>query len=83
MGNNVDTPFRNKDGQVDLRKDMPIGIVMDERIAPGCYFAQVFAKFKEYMQNPKLLETPPEKVEVDYEFEGLSKRFVKEKKKSK
>ena len=35
------------------------------------------------MKNPVLLETPPETVNVDYEFEGLSERFKTEKTKQK
>ena len=66
-----------------IKKMIPLGIVMDERIATGCYFAQAFAEMEKYMKNPVLLETPPEKVNVDYEFEGLSERFKTEKTKQK
>lgn len=82
MGNNVDTPV-NEGGAVVLKKMIPLGIVMDERIASGCYYAQAFARMTQYLKNPTLLETPPEKVNVDYEFEGLSERFKSEKTKKK
>jgi hypothetical protein len=36
-----------------------------------------------YLKNPTLLETPPETIKVDYEFEGLSERFKSEKTKAK
>ena len=56
---------------------------MDERIASGSYFAKAFAKMQSYLKNPTLLETPPETIKVDYEFEGLSERFKSEKTKAK
>lgn len=74
MGNSVDTPKKVK-GEIELVKEIPFGLVMDERIADGHYFAQVFAEFKKYIQNPELLETPPESVDVDFEFPTLSSRF--------
>lgn len=82
MGNNVDTVAKEK-GEIVIKKMMPLGIVMDERIATGCYFAQAFARMEQYLKNPALLEVPPEKVNVDYEFEGLSERFKTEKTKIK
>ncbi len=82
MGKNVDTPVR-QDGEIALKRMMPIGLVMDERIASGSYYVQAFERMKQYLKNPVLLETPPATVNVDYEFEGLSKRFAKETKKKK
>jgi len=38
---------------------------MDERIASGAYFAMAFREFQKYMENPVLLETPPEKIVTD------------------
>ena len=82
IGTNIDTP-KMKNGEIVLEKEMPFGIVMDERIANGSYYANAFAKMQRYLKNPALLETPPETVNVDYEFEGLSEKFKKEKKKKK
>lgn len=56
-------------------KEIPFGLVMDERICEGAYFAKAFAKFSEYVANPELLETPPETVEYDFPFPTLSSRF--------
>ena len=36
-----------------------------------------------YLKDPALLETPPESVNVDFEFETLSERFKSEKTKQK
>jgi hypothetical protein len=82
MGNNIETP-KQKKGEIYLEKEIPLGIVMDERLADGHKYAQAFAKISQYLKNPKLLEVPPkdEDVKVDYRFEGLSERFKREKKK--
>lgn len=82
MGNNIDTP-KMKKGEMVLEKQIPFGIVMDERLCDGHRYAQAFASIEKYLKNPTLLETPPETVNVDYEFEGLSERFKSEKTKQK
>ncbi len=56
---------RRVGGEIVFEKCMPIGVVMDERITAGSYFAQAFRRIKYYLKNPHLLETPPEKVEID------------------
>ncbi len=58
--------LKKKGDQLDSEKCMPIGVVMDERICDGSYYAAAFQKMKAYMKNPALLETPPEKVERDF-----------------
>ncbi len=82
MGNNIDVP-KMKDGAVVLEKQMPFGIVMDERIADGHTYALAFAQFEKYLKDPTQLETAPETVNVDYPFETLSERFKSEKTKAK
>ena len=59
IGNTKELP-KMKDGQMVLAKHMPLGIVMDERIASGSYFAMAFHKMQGYFKNPELLETPPQ-----------------------
>ena len=59
MGNTREIP-KTKNGEIVLEKCMPLGVVMDERICSGIYFANVFRKFKHYLENPELLETKPE-----------------------
>lgn len=82
MGNNIETP-KMRDGNLTLEKEIPFGIVMDERIADGHYFATAFAALQQYLKDPSVLEQPPETVHVDYEFETLSERFKSEKTKQK
>lgn len=77
MGNTREVPKR-KGGEIVFEKCMPIGIVMDERIASGSYFALAFRKFNKYMKNPELLESPPEIINEDPD---LPKKRKKNKKK--
>jgi hypothetical protein len=44
---------------------MPVGLVMDERIASGSYFALAFRKFSKLLENPELLETPSQVIRED------------------
>ena len=64
MGNSREVPKR-KGGDIVFEKCMPIGVVMDERIASGSYFAIAFRRMKQYLRNPELLELPPEKIVAD------------------
>ena len=40
-------------------RSLPLGIVMDERICSGSYFALASQRLKEYLKNPQLLEGEP------------------------
>lgn len=65
MGNSREVPKR-KGGEIVFEKCMPLGVVMDERVASGSYFAIAFRRMKQYLRNPELLEAPPEKIVRDY-----------------
>ena len=67
-GNPREVLRRTRDGEIIHEKCLPIGLVMDERIASGYYFAQAFRRMKEYFKNPALLEEPPEKILADPEL---------------
>jgi len=58
MGNMREVPKRGRNGEVELVRCMPIGIVMDERIASGHYLALAFARFKDMLLHPEQLEQP-------------------------
>ena len=49
---------------VKFERCIPLGVVMDERIASGLYFANAFNYFRKLLQKPEQLETLPEKEEV-------------------
>lgn len=59
MGNQREVP-RTVKGQVTLEKCIPLGIVMDERICSGHYFAQVFSYIRELLTDPHLMEPKAE-----------------------
>lgn len=68
MGNSREVPKRDKNGEIYFEKCIPFGVVMDERICSGSYFALAFRKFNKYLSDPSLLETPPEKVERECKY---------------
>jgi hypothetical protein len=61
LGNMREVPVR-KGNAIVFERSLPMGIVMDERICSGSYFAAVFRRFKQYLTNPELLEGPPKVV---------------------
>jgi hypothetical protein len=58
LGNMREVPVR-KGEEIVFERSLPMGVVMDERICSGSYFAAVFRRFKQYLTNPELLEGPP------------------------
>ena len=65
MGNSREVPKR-KGGEIYFEKCMPIGVVMDERICSGSYFAIAFRRFKSYLADPAKLETPPTVINKEF-----------------
>lgn len=59
MGNMREVPRRLHNGEVVHDRCVPLGVVTDERICSGHYFAQAFARLKEYLSDPELLVGPP------------------------
>lgn len=55
----------DKEGHASLKKYIELKVVTDERICDGYYYASAFKLVKRYVENPELLETPPEKVVED------------------
>ncbi|MBR6922301.1 MAG: hypothetical protein IKH51_08905 [Clostridia bacterium] len=55
-----------KRDEVVFERTLPLGVVMDERICSGSYFAAVFKRLSSYIKDPSLLELPPEKVIKDF-----------------
>ena len=64
MGNTREDPVK-RHGEIVFDKVIPIGLVMDERIGSGAQFALACKKLQHYLQNPELLEQPPEEVKED------------------
>ena len=66
-GNAREVP-KKKNGEIVLEKCIPLGVVMDERIASGHYFATAFSRYKEFMRDPHLLEGPAPIIRDDPEI---------------
>ena len=66
MGNTREVLKRNPDGSIDAEKCLPIGVVMDERVADGAYFAAAFSKMRAYLKDPSQLEVPPKVINRDF-----------------
>ena len=64
MGNPRVVPKLKRD-EVVFERTLPLGVVMDERICSGSYFAAVFKRLTQYLKDPSLLEVPPEKIIYD------------------
>ncbi len=57
MGNQREVAKRKGDDIV-FERCIPLGVVMDERICSGSYFASAFRCFQKYLKTPMLLEEP-------------------------
>ena len=55
----------HRDGSVTNRPVIPLGVTIDERIAPGAVFAMALHQWEVYMRNPERLEQPPDFVRYD------------------
>lgn len=64
MGNQREVAKR-KGNEIVFERCIPLGVVMDERICSGSYFASAFRTFQKYLKDPSLLETPLEAFEED------------------
>lgn len=64
MGNSRIVP-KEKGGELVFEKCMPLGVVMDERICSGSYFAMAFRRLKSYLEDPTQLEGPPKVINLD------------------
>lgn len=64
MGNLREVPKR-RGKEIVFERCIPLGVVMDERICSGSYFAMAFRRIKQYLRDPSQLELPPETVNED------------------
>ena len=58
-----------ENGTPRMKRFLPIGITADERVCAGAYYAAFFADIVRNINNPELLETPPESVKFDQGLE--------------
>ena len=59
------SPFFDKDGNVEMRETLDLGITIDERLADGYYYSKTIKLRKYLLENPELLERPVNE-EVEY-----------------
>ena len=76
MGNSREVA-KSKGGEIIHEKCMPLGIVMDERICSGSYYAMAFRAMKKYLKDPSLLEQRPENLNIEVPQKKKSKYAVK------
>ena len=67
----------NKGKEIENIKTMPIGVVMDERIANGSYFARAFRRMTQLLKDPALLETAPNPEDIKYDPAIPEKKLYK------
>ena len=53
------------DGKAARKRYLPIGITADDRICAGAMYARMVNRMMHYLNNPELLEAPPETVRFE------------------
>ena len=64
MGN-LEYVIKERDGKTFAEKQLPLGIVCDERIASGYYYSKCFREIQSLLNHPERLELPPVSVVTD------------------
>lgn len=77
MGKVVKNLVLGPNGTAVIKRMIPVGIVMDERIASGAEYGLAFACFSEMLANPQKLEQPPETVKYDIPPEKMPGKMRK------
>ena len=54
-----------ENGEARMKRLLPIGVVVDERVCSGAHYARFFNDMRRYLDHPELLEAPPEEVRFD------------------
>ena len=75
MGNSREVAKR-RGGEIVHEKCIPLGIVMDERMCSGSYFALAFRRMRKYLENPELLEARPEVLNIETPQKRKSKYAI-------
>ena len=65
MGSVIRESVPGPDGKTTRKRYLPIGVTADERICAGAMYAKMVARMIYYLENPSLLETPPETVKFE------------------
>ena len=77
MGTVTKEAFVEPDGRTRMRRWMPLGLVVDERICSGAHYSAFFYDLLKFIADPEILENPPEEVRyengVEYHVEKVKK----------
>lgn len=65
MGRSEQQVHVNPDGTCRSKRVLPLGVVIDERVAAGGIYAKAFASLQRYINEPSLLEEAPEHVRTE------------------
>ena len=65
MGNILKEATVDGEGKARMKRWLPLGMTADERMCSGAHYAAFFASMIKYMEDPTLLEVPPETVKFD------------------
>jgi pyruvate/2-oxoglutarate dehydrogenase complex dihydrolipoamide acyltransferase (E2) component len=65
MGRTETIPVAKKDGTIATKRVMPLIISCDDRICDGLYYSRTLKLLEKLIQNPTLLENPPDVVIKD------------------
>jgi len=69
MGNILKEAALDGEGNVRMKRWLPLGLTADERICSGAHYSAFFSDVTKFMGNPELLEIPPETVLFDEKVE--------------
>lgn len=65
MGSVLKEATVDAEGKTRMKRWLPIGVTVDERVTSGAHYAAFFADVVRCLNHPELLETPPEMVRYD------------------
>ncbi len=55
----------DSEGKAVLRRMLPMGVTVDERVCAGIRYSRFMQNFQRYLADPRILEQPPEQVYYD------------------
>ena len=58
-----------ENGHTRMKRFLPIGVTIDERVCSGAHYARFMKDIRRYMRHPELLELPPDEVCFDQDIE--------------
>jgi len=65
MGSVIRERTIDDDGKVKTKRWLPMGLTIDERVCSGAHYSAFFSTVIKCLENPELLEIPPESVRFD------------------